>query len=421
MRSMPFLVVVAAAAALLAGCAPRDPLDASAEEYVKLVLAIGRHDADYVDAYYGPKAWEEAARKGNPVPLNELLGRARELLARVRVAAPSDRRDFLEKQLVSVEAFLRRLSGERLTLADEARLLYDITPPAPRPQELEAAMARLEALLPGEGDLAARLKGFRDRFTVPPDRLPTVADACLAELRRRTSAMVQLPPGESFRISLVAGKPWGAYNWYQGNLSSLIDVNTDLPVNLVSLLSTLAHEGYPGHHTYNALVEQKLVREKGWKEYTVAPLFSPNSVISEGTANAGIELVMTDAERLAFERGVLAPIAGLTGLDFEKAEEVRKAMEQLRYVSGEAARMLLDEEKSETEVLAFLRRYGLEDEARARKSIAFAKTYRAYEYTYTAGEDLVKAYLGSGPDRTKRFFDILERPVTPSMLRAQTR
>ena len=25
-----------------------------AEPYVKLVLAVGQHDADYVDAYYGP-------------------------------------------------------------------------------------------------------------------------------------------------------------------------------------------------------------------------------------------------------------------------------------------------------------------------------------------------------------------------------
>ena len=29
-------------------------LDAVAEAYVRLVLAIGRHDEDYVDAYFGP-------------------------------------------------------------------------------------------------------------------------------------------------------------------------------------------------------------------------------------------------------------------------------------------------------------------------------------------------------------------------------
>ena len=32
-----------------------------AEQYVKLVLALGQHDADYVDAYYGPPEWKEEA------------------------------------------------------------------------------------------------------------------------------------------------------------------------------------------------------------------------------------------------------------------------------------------------------------------------------------------------------------------------
>src|SRR6266516_848510 len=33
-----------------------------AERYVKLVLALGEHDTDYVDAYYGPPEWREAAK-----------------------------------------------------------------------------------------------------------------------------------------------------------------------------------------------------------------------------------------------------------------------------------------------------------------------------------------------------------------------
>ena len=32
-------------------------MNALAERYVKLVLALGQHDPDYVDAYYGPPEW----------------------------------------------------------------------------------------------------------------------------------------------------------------------------------------------------------------------------------------------------------------------------------------------------------------------------------------------------------------------------
>ncbi len=41
--------------------AENDSMNALAERYVKLVLALGQHDADYVDAYYGPPEWQKDA------------------------------------------------------------------------------------------------------------------------------------------------------------------------------------------------------------------------------------------------------------------------------------------------------------------------------------------------------------------------
>ena len=43
---------------LIGGCAGAPRLDLLAESYVKLVLAVGRHDALYVDAFYGPPEWK---------------------------------------------------------------------------------------------------------------------------------------------------------------------------------------------------------------------------------------------------------------------------------------------------------------------------------------------------------------------------
>src|ERR1700712_112178 len=73
---------------LLAGCAVRqgapahkeDPMKRIAESYVKLVLAVGQHDADYVDAYYGPPEWRaeaEAAKR----PLADIRTEAEPLIA----------------------------------------------------------------------------------------------------------------------------------------------------------------------------------------------------------------------------------------------------------------------------------------------------------------------------------------------------
>ena len=394
-----------------------DPaLNEVADSYVRLVLAVGRHDGNYVDAYYGPADWKEAAESGDPVPVPELLAQARELLARVRKADPSPRRAYLVKQLTAVEGFLRRLSGESMTLSEEARLLYDIDPPVKTKESFEAARARVEALVPGEGDLPDRVTAFRDQFVIPQDRLEAVVDAILDEARRRTAQHVALPDGERFETSYVTDQPWSAYNWYKGDLHSLIEVNTDLPIEIGRLIVTMPHESYPGHHTYNSLLEHHVARERGWREITVYPLYSPQSLIAEGTANAGVNVIMSRDERLAFMRDTLAPIAGLEGRDFESYMELLEALEPFKYARGEAARMLLGEGADEEEVVRFLVRYGLMSDERARKGIDFIRTYRAYVFNYTAGEDLVFEHIGDGPDRADRYFDPLKRTVTPSGL-----
>ncbi len=410
------ILLSCAAAACAAGRPGGTPLDAAADAYVRLVLAVGRHEPMYVDAYYGPPEWKTEAARGDPRPIADLLSEARELLARVRSGELSDRREFLEKQLVAVEGFLRKLSGERWSLDQEARLLYDVDLPRQDVAELETARGRLEELLPGPGDLALRVQAFRDRFVVPPDRLEAVVRRSLELARKATVAAVALPPGETFRVSFVRGKPWSAYNWYEGTFTSLIEVNTDLPIELGRIFDTMAHEGYPGHHTYNALLERKLVRGNGWREFTVYPLFSPQSLIAEGTANAGLSILWTEAEKLALLRDALAPIASLPPEEIVKYQAVREASRPLRFVRGAGARMLLDEGRPEEEVVRFLSRYGLEDEARARKGVEFIRAYRAYVFNYTVGEDLVLRHVGEGPGRVARFLDLLERPVTPSGL-----
>ena len=120
-----------------------------------------------------------------------------------------------------------------------------------------------------------------------------------------------LPADERFTVEYVTNKSWSGYNWYQGGFRSLIQVNTDLPIYIDRAIDLACHEGYPGHHVYNALLEKHLVKDRGWIEFTVYPLFSPQSLIAEGTANFGIEVAFPGRERVDFERTVLFPAAGL--------------------------------------------------------------------------------------------------------------
>jgi hypothetical protein len=115
----------------------------------------------------------------------------------------------------------------------------------------------------------------------------------------RARAHLDLPPGEAFSIEYVSDKSWSAYNWYRGNFTSLIQLNTDLPVTIDRAVDLAAHEGYPGHHVYQCLLEQAFVRGRGWPEFSVYALFSPQSLVAEGTSNFGIEVAFPGEERLA--------------------------------------------------------------------------------------------------------------------------
>jgi hypothetical protein len=435
MRHRYALLAAATAAVLLAACTPERAdtspsgalppasaaLDPAAEGYVGLVLALGRHDPQVVDAYYGPPEWKALAEQGAPVPLPDLLGRTRALLTQVRAAGPSDRRSFLQAQLVALETDLRRRTGERFTLAEEARLLFDVDPTYVSVDQLEQVRAQLEGLVPGQGDLGARVEAMRRRFTIPADRIEEVTRAVLEESRRRTAALVELPADEGVSVRQVTAASWGAYNWYLGDLKSRIELNVGLPVHLAGLPHTLVHEGYPGHHVFNLLLEDRLVRRRGFKELTVYPLWSPQSLIAEGTADAAWDTIFPGEEGRAFLRDRIAPLAGFT--DAGKVETylvASEAMEALKGVRPVAARMLLDEGKPEEEVRAFLMRYALLDRKHADRSMAFIREYRAYVFTYALGLQVVERAVGTGPDRAARFFTILQRAATPGELTGRT-
>src|SRR6185503_2353828 len=71
MRAMLVVVflVVGLGSMPVTGADPTGPL---AERYVRLVLAVGQHDPDFVDAYYGPPAWKQQAEQQGKLPLTEL-------------------------------------------------------------------------------------------------------------------------------------------------------------------------------------------------------------------------------------------------------------------------------------------------------------------------------------------------------------
>ena len=399
-------------------------MNALAERYARIVLAVGEHDRDYVDAYYGPPEWRDEV-KAERLTLPEISARASALADDIAAAAPPStaeemtrlRHQYLARQLEAVRARVSMLMGARLRFDEESRALYDAVAPTHSEADFAGILAALDSALPGSGSVGERYEHFRGRFAIPRERLDAVFTTAIDSCRARTRQHIALPPDERFKVEYVTNKNWSGYNWYQGEYHSLIQVNTDLVIYVDRAIDLAAHEGYPGHHVYNALLEKHLLRDRGWMEFSVYPLFSPQSLIAEGTANYGIEVAYPRAERLEFERDVLFPAAGLDASMAAHYYDVLALADRLSYAGNEAARRYINGEIDADGAAEWLVTYGLYSRPRAEQRVRFIEQYRSYVINYNLGKDMVAAYIESrGGDRWQEFARLISSPRLPSSL-----
>jgi len=418
-------VTLLAGASALAAPGPKD-LDQIATDFVALTLEAGEREPGYVDAYYGPKAWADAA-KASPRAVPALKAEAIRLTAATRAipdtALSADerrRKAFMLGQLKAAETRLAMLEGTKFSFQDEAEGLFGVRPPLKPLASYDPVLARIDTLVPGQGDLAARVDAFQARYTIPADRLEPVMKAAIAACKARTAAYIPLPPAEKFDLAFVTKKPWSGYNWYQGGAHSLIEINTDLPVPISRAVDLGCHEGYPGHHVLNALLEEKLTKARGWVEFSVYPLFSPQSLIAEGSANYGIGLAFPGAEKVKFERETLYPLAGLDPAGAEAYDALMRAKADLASSENTIADAYLSGKMDKQAAIAALAKYGLSSVARAEKRLSFIETYRSYVINYNLGQDMVRAHVersGPGQDaRWKAMEAVISEPTTPADL-----
>lgn len=397
-----------------------------AAAYVRLSLEIGTHEDGYIDAYYGP-ADVKAAAEAAPRDKAALLAATRALAARLELAArrlsdPMERRRaaFLRAQLRAAETRLLMMQGTHFAFADEAERLFGVRPVLKPLASYDGDLIKVEALAPGDGPLAARVEAYLDHFIIPKDRLRQALDAAIARCRGRSMAHIPMPEGESFRLEFVTGKSWSGYNYYQGGYHSLIQANTDLPIPLSHALTLGCHEGYPGHHLLNMKLEEQLVNGRGWAEYSIYPLYSPQSLIAEGSASYGVDLAFPGASRADTERDILMPIAEITTPSDDRYWQLLKAIDALSGARLTIAQQYLDGAIDRAAAVALTQKYLLMSPGRADRSVRFTEQYRSYVINYGLGEAMVRGYVERGnPDRDemwRRMAKIIGEPTLPADL-----
>jgi hypothetical protein len=382
------------------------------ERYLLLGLRLGRHVEGYVDAYYGPPELKEQAAAEEPVPPAQLAAEAAILRDEAASIEDEARRRWLEAQLLGAETAARRLAGEPVDYVDEVERCFGIRPEPVAEERFEEALGRLDAALPGDGELFDRYQAWLETQVVPAELIRPAIDLLKGELRERTRQLVDLPDGEEVVSELVSNEPWAGFNYYLGGLRSRSVLNTDLPTRAYILSELVAHEMYPGHHTEHACKEALLVDGQGHLEETLLLVPTPQSLVSEGIATNALELVL-DADPDEWSAARLRPLG--IPYDVETARAVREGFRALSFVSANSALKIHQEGVPLDEAREYYRRWALANDERVAKHLEFVTdpTWRSYVFNYSSGEELVGNWVDGDHARFRR---LLTEQLTPADL-----
>ena len=394
-----------------------DP-DRLIREYLLLGLRFDRIEEGYVDSFTGdPQLRRVVADEDAPDPA-ALAAEARRLLGAIGDSGlPQQRADFVAAHLRALDCAGRKFAGEDIGFVEEVRSYFDVDIARGDQDHYRAAHARLDEALGGSGPLAGRMDTHRKGEEVPPQRLEEAIRAFSSALRDIVRTDYPLPDAETVVYEVVTDKPWSGFNYYEGGYRSRVAVNADLKQQMGNLPRLVAHESYPGHHTEHCRKEAGLVAGLGHGEQTIFLVNTPQCLMAEGLA----DLALHAAVGPGWGRWAQEIYADL-GLRFdgERAEALSEAAAGLAGVRQDAALMLHDEGHDADEVAAFLQRWLLVDDTRARQMLKFLSSplWRAYTSTYVEGYRLLRGWLGEGPGLTERFGRLLDEPLIPSSIRA---
>ncbi|MBA0049058.1 DUF885 domain-containing protein [Mycobacterium sp. NPDC050853] len=388
-------------------------------EYLLLGLRFDRIESGYVDSFTGDPTLRKRV-ENEPTPNPADLARQAAALRGELASSDLDevRKAFIDTHLKALACAGRKFAGEDIGFVDEVHDYFDVRIAKGDEERYKQAHEALESVLPEGGSLLERKTAYDRSQEIDPNRLQECVDAFSSALRDRVRGEFPLPETETVTYEIVSDKPWSGFNYYEGNYRSTVAVNSDLKQFLYNVPALIAHESYPGHHTEHCRKEAGLVHLGDQQEQTIFLVNTPQCLMAEGLADLALYAAVGEdwgpwAQEIYADLGLR--------FDGEQAQTIGRARAGLINVRQDAALMLHDEHRDVEDVIAFLKRWLLVSDERARHMLKFLSSplWRAYISTYVEGYQLLKGWLDRRPPEqslTTRFGRLLDEPLVASTL-----
>jgi hypothetical protein len=417
--SLAILLVVVLGTGILLGLRPKTPeaiMELQAQEYVKLTTSLGWHRAQEVDSYIGVPALDMRLKNSAPTTF-ELEAAVKDLVIRVQANTQfgdSQRQRLFEEKLARLVTLLSIINASvPYSFSDEVAQLYELADGTDLTQSSDQREDRnldaLDELLPGRGTLSFRVAAFRNQFIIPANKRKQVFEAALAECRQRTLAHWDLPKQETLEIQWSRDVS-AAWHQYDGDFKSTLTMN-DLSIGFMhTAIDVACHEGYPGHHAQFIMMQTQQGAAGFTTEDSVFLTRTPASVIREGAANLGVELAFPLAQRLEFEREVLAPLAGISFPDEAKYGEFLTLIGALAANVTPLLRDYLNGELSFNTASVRLEREALVSSP--NELLRFADEYGAFSIGYEIAQSRLNQRIQSQDDKWSALLNSIIGPDT---------
>ncbi|MDO4489648.1 MAG: hypothetical protein Q4B85_01035 [Lachnospiraceae bacterium] len=236
----------------------------------------------------------------------EEMKRAAEQLNMAFSGISGHRGEYLRDMLRGVETLLALTCGEKIPYQEAVRRILGFEMREVSEERFIRVSHEVDRMLEEDGyhqsTTGQKVKQWFEDNLLQPEELSDTALSVLALLQRETRRIIPLPEEEGWgKLELTEGVSWGAFSDYQGHYITNMLMNRESVWKRPNFIDTVAHELYPGHHTWYTRREQLFYQDQVPLEASVLGIGSAEDLLFEGMPESGVHFLGIDDPQVETE------------------------------------------------------------------------------------------------------------------------
>lgn len=413
-------------------------LNAMAQQFVDLTLCKSRYDETDIQWFTEGPFWRRTSmrysREYKILPdyeigdmkhgrsLEDILNEAAclqqnlELYRKTATPQEMNRVDYLIDHVLNLHTRTRLLLGEKMPYDEMSDKMFGLVAPSYDYNQFNDVLEELKEVLPGQGTIQDKIWKFREKITIPTDKLLKVMADCTQAFHDMSMQNMslsgnsmprvrvrQLPNPNMAFLSILFGYDYNHLE-YERNFNSAYRWTAE------NVLECIGHEMEPGHLTYYEKRLQTMI-DTCWPEMGVISQYSSSSAFTEGSARYVIELCFDRSmeRQLDFEREYIFRNAGLDIGLVEAMPLWHKYSEIAGFAKLEATRKVWDGAYTREEALAFLKKYAFVDKDATESTIDNLSEDEAHFVSHDYAREVVREYFNNTATTVQEQWQLYER------------